>query len=191
MINAWSLLYEHMFGPDDERNYVESRRKEMEDVVERSSHYYDTDRNRSEITEATESDYNDFWKNAYTLNLATNAVKEDKIEFKHVPQMDLISESKGTPWKYNEEEIVKELLEYIRGTYKQHYAANDENIQTLDFIEAAHKDGEAFSRDNILKYTSRYDKKGTADRDIMKIMHYAVLLKFFYNKNKNRETYPQ
>ena len=103
----------------------------------------------------------------------------------------LISESKGTPWKYNEEEIVKELLEYIRGTYKQHYAANDENIQTLDFIEAAHKDGEPFCRDNILKYVSRYDKKGTADRDIMKIMHYAVLLKFFHTKNKNRETYPQ
>ena len=33
-----------------------------------------------------------------------------------------------TPWKYNEEEIVKELLEYIRGTYKKHYAANDQNL---------------------------------------------------------------
>ena len=166
----------------------------MGDVTERSSYYYETDRNRStndRISEATESDYNDFWENAYTFNLETNTVKEDKIEFDHVPQMDLITESKGTPWKYNEEEIVKELLEYIRGTYKQHYAANDENIQTLDFIEAAHKDGEAFCRDNILKYTSRYDKKGTADRDIMKIQHYAILLKFFRDKNNNRETYPQ
>ena len=113
---------------------------------------------------------------------------DDMISF-NIP--DLIPESKGTPWKYNEEEIVKELLEYIRGTYKQHYAANDGNIQTLDFIEAAHKDGEAFCRDNLLKYTSRYDKKGTADRDIMKIQHYAILLKFFRNKNNNRETYPQ
>ena len=103
----------------------------------------------------------------------------------------LISDSPAIPWKYNEEEIVKELLEYIRGTYKQHYAANDENIQTLDFIEAAHKDGEAFCRDNILKYTSRYDKKGTADRDIMKIQHYSVLLKFFRDKNAQRETYNQ
>jgi len=97
------------------------------------------------------------------------------------------------PWKYNEEEIVKELLEYIRGTYGQHYAANDENIQTLDFIEASHGDGEPFSRDNILKYTSRYDKKGTPKRDIMKIMHYAVLLMFFHSKNSqttsNYETF--
>ena len=51
-------------------------------------------------------------------------------------EIDMISESKGTPWKYNEEEIVKELLEYIRGTYKQHYAANDDEIQTLDLIAA-------------------------------------------------------
>jgi|TARA_Y100000033_G_scaffold39033_1_gene38458 hypothetical protein len=105
---------------------------------------------------------------------------------------DIISKSPGVPWKYNEEEIVKELLEYIRGTYKQHYAANDENIQTLDYIEAAHKDGEPFCRDNILKYTSRYDKKGTAERDILKIQHYSILLGFFYKKNATqRETYNQ
>jgi hypothetical protein len=96
-----------------------------------------------------------------------------------------------TLWKYNEEDIVKELLEYIHRTYKQHYAANDENIQILDFIEAAHKDGESFCRDNILKYASRYDKKGTARSDIMKILHYAVLLMYFNDKNAQRETYNQ
>ena len=37
-------------------------------------------------------------------------------------------------------------------------------------------------RSNILKYASRYDKKGTARRDIMKIMHYAVLLMHFSDK---------
>ena len=97
----------------------------------------------------------------------------------------------ATPWKYNEEEIVKELLEYIRGTYKKHYAANDQNLQTLDFIEAAHNDGEACCRDNIMKYVSRYDKKGTPRRDILKILHYAVLLMYFNDKNAKRETYPQ
>ena len=44
---------------------------------------------------------------------------------------------------------------------------------------------------NILKYASRYDKKGTARRDIMKILHYAVLLMHFNDKNAKRETYPQ
>lgn len=96
----------------------------------------------------------------------------------------------ATPFKYNEEEIVKELLDYIRGTYRQHYSAGDDKIQTLDLIEAC-GDGEAFCRSNILKYASRYDKKGTARRDIIKILHYAVLLMHFNDKNANREIYPQ
>ena len=102
----------------------------------------------------------------------------------------MINDSPATPWKYNEEAIVKELLEYIRGTYNQHYSAGDDKIQTLDLIEAC-GDGEAFCRSNILKYASRYDKKGTARRDIMKILHYAVLLMNFNDKNAVRETYNQ
>ena len=103
---------------------------------------------------------------------------------------DIIKQSPSTPWKYNEEAIVKELLEYIRGTYTQHYSAGDQKIQTLDLIEAC-GDGEAFCRSNILKYASRYDKKGSARRDIMKILHYAVLLMNFNDKNAVRETYNQ
>ena len=101
-----------------------------------------------------------------------------------------ITSSPSTPFKYNEEEIVKELLEYIRGTYRQHYSAGDDKIQTLDLIEAC-GDGEAFCRSNILKYASRYDKKGTARRDIIKILHYAILLMHFNDKNAKREIYPQ
>ena len=104
--------------------------------------------------------------------------------------IDFIPNSASTLFKYNEEEIVKELLEYIRWTYRQHYSAGDDEIQTLDLIEAC-GDGEPFCRSNILKYASRYDKKGTARRDIMKILHYAVLLMHFNDKNAKREIYPQ
>ena len=93
-------------------------------------------------------------------------------------------------YKYDEESILKELSDYISGTYNAHYSAGDDKIQTLDLIEAC-GDGEAFCRSNILKYASRYDKKGTARRDIMKILHYAVLLMHFNDKNAKRETYPQ
>ena len=93
-------------------------------------------------------------------------------------------------YKYSEDQILKELKDYISGTYNQHYSAGDDKIQTLDLIEAC-GDGEAFCRSNILKYASRYDKKGTARRDIMKILHYAVLLMHFNDKNAQRETYPQ
>jgi hypothetical protein len=96
----------------------------------------------------------------------------------------------STPWKYNENEILHELREYIASTYQQHYSAGDDKIQTLDLIEAC-GDGEPFCRCNILKYASRYDKKGTARRDIIKILHYAVLLLHFNDKNANRETYNQ
>ena len=107
---------------------------------------------------------------------------------------DTITFDLGMPrnnnYKYSEEKILKELSEYINGTYNQHYSAGDDKIQTLDLIEAC-GDGEAFCRSNILKYASRYDKKGTARRDIMKILHYAVLLMHFNDKNAQRETYNQ
>jgi hypothetical protein len=91
-------------------------------------------------------------------------------------------------WKYNEEEILNELKNYISKTYQQHYSAGDDKIQTLDLIEAC-GDGEAFCRSNILKYASRYDKKGSARMDIMKVLHYAVLLMNFNDKNATREDY--
>ena len=51
-----------------------------------------------------------------------------------IEKKSMIPNSPATPWKYNEEEIVKELLEYIRGTYTQHYSAGDQKIKTLDLI---------------------------------------------------------
>ena len=111
---------------------------------------------------------------------------EDSVSF------NLTMEEKNTQskYKYSEDKILKELQDYITGTYNQHYSAGDDKIQTLDLIEAC-GDGESFCRSNILKYASRYDKKGTARRDIMKILHYAVLLMHFNDKNAQRETYPQ
>ena len=122
-----------------------------------------------------------------TINLGSHlpgAMGDDHITF------NLDMNKDPNRYKYNEDEILKELQDYITGTYNQHYSAGDDKIQTLDLIEAC-GDGEAFCRSNILKYASRYDKKGTARRDIMKILHYAVLLMHFNDKNAKRETYPQ
>ena len=92
-------------------------------------------------------------------------------------------------FKYNEEEFLKELRDYVTSTYNQHYSAGNNKIQTLDLIEAC-GDAEAFCRSNILKYASRYDKKGTARRDIIKILHYALLLLHFSDKTNVTEEYP-
>ena len=149
------------------------------------------------ISEATEKDYNDFWMddgisltgNPYyqtdTITLTDGSYGEDHISF----NLDMTSNN-PTRFKYSEERILKELTDYISATYNQHYSAGDDKVQTLDLIEAC-GDGESFCRSNILKYASRYDKKGTARRDIMKILHYAVLLMHFNDKNAQRETYPQ
>ena len=159
------------------------------------------------ISEATEKDYNDFWMddgisltgNPYyqtdtiTLTDGPYAAQpvpmtfggEDHISF----NFDMTSNN-PTRFKYSEERILKELTDYISATYNQHYSAGDDKVQTLDLIEAC-GDGESFCRSNILKYASRYDKKGTARRDIMKILHYAVLLMHFNDKNAQRETYNQ
>ena len=111
---------------------------------------------------------------------------DDHISF----NLTMDEKNKLNKYKYSEDSILKELQDYITGTYNQHYSAGDDKIQTLDLIEAC-GDGESFCRSNILKYASRYDKKGTARRDIMKILHYAVLLMHFNDKNAKRETYPQ
>ena len=121
----------------------------------------------------------------YSMNEFTFKVNsDDMIDIVKTPMTE------NRRYKYSEDEILKELSDYISATYNQHYSAGDDKIQTLDLIEAC-GDGESFCRSNILKYASRYDKKGTARRDIMKILHYAVLLLHFNDKNAKRETYPQ
>ena len=178
MGNSWSFLYDEM------------------NMAEHSKYYYDY--NRNDLDRENPFDCDTLKLDGYSVNGVSikdflesdcmeNKIKSNYDEF---IMSDIIPESKTTPWKYNEEEILRELLEYVRGTYNQHYSAGDDKIQTLDLIEAC-GDGEAFCRSNILKYASRYDKKGTARRDIMKIMHYAVLLMYFNDKNAQRETYPQ
>ena len=83
--------------------------------------------------------------------------------------------------KYNEDGYLKEISEYIANTYRGHYSVG--NVQTLDLIDSV-GDAEAFCRSNVLKYASRYDRKGTARKDILKIVHYGLLLLHF---NDNRE----
>ena len=39
-------------------------------------------------------------------------------------------------YKYSEDSILKELTDYISGTYNQHYSAGTDKIQTLDLIDA-------------------------------------------------------
>ena len=68
LTNSWSLLYDTMYGPEDEKNF-----------------------------------------NEFTMKLAKSPV--------NMPE----NTNANGFWKYNEDKILKQLEEYITGTYGQHY----------------------------------------------------------------------
>ena len=79
-------------------------------------------------------------------------------------------------FKYDEDQTLDQAKKYIKDTYSQHYSNG--NFQTLDLIESI-GDAEAFCRSNAIKYLSRYNKKGRPQDDILKAVHYCVLLYYF------------
>jgi membrane-anchored protein YejM (alkaline phosphatase superfamily) len=82
-------------------------------------------------------------------------------------------------YKYQEDLALRDIAAYINKTYEQHYAQN--SIQTTEFvIDAGH--GVGFTVGNIMKYAQRYGKKNGYNRnDIMKIIHYAIMLLYVHD----------
>jgi len=78
-------------------------------------------------------------------------------------------------FKYGEDNSLKEVREYIQQTYSQHYAQG-KKVQAMECItDAGHKDG--FCIGNIIKYAMRYGKKkGKNKDDLLKIIHYTLIL---------------
>ena len=99
------------------------------------------------------------------------------------PQPDLKGPSHH---KYQEDKGIADLKDYVSSTYQGHYTNDNSDVQTLDLIHSV-GDAESFCRSNAIKYLSRYDKKGQAKRDILKAMHYCLLL-YYFSGNTNNET---
>jgi len=88
-------------------------------------------------------------------------------------------------WKYEEDKTLKQVEEYLVSTYKSHYTSQDSKTQTLDLIESI-GDAEPFTRSNAIKYLSRFGKKnGKSKQDILKAIHYCILLYHFAGLHKN------
>jgi len=81
-------------------------------------------------------------------------------------------------YKFNENEILKEIQKYVDSTYEQHYATG--KIQSTEFIlDTGH--GLGFTIGNILKYAQRYGKKdGFNEKDLFKVIHYAIIALFLH-----------
>jgi hypothetical protein len=87
-------------------------------------------------------------------------------------------------WKYEEDKTLKEIEQYLSSTYHQHYTSQESKTQTLDLIESI-GDAEAFTRSNAIKYLSRFGKKnGKSKMDILKAIHYCILLYHFAGLHK-------
>ena len=85
-------------------------------------------------------------------------------------------------YKYDEDNILAELKEYIDSTYDEHYSKN--KFQATEFIiDGGH--GEGFCIGNIMKYAQRYGKKGGKNkRDLLKVIHYGIIA-LYINEMEN------
>ena len=217
MINAWSLLYDEIYG-DDEMSPCKTDHINEDIVITTvgsgntasadttnvfsvdTSNFDHVGLNTSEsddfitITggENTVYDFDDIQYDVSQFTVAEEPIATS-VNFDHITftdaDADLFASMDGvelpTPGiekdcnrKYKEDESIKALQNYISTTYGGHYTSDNNNVQTLDLIESV-GDAEAFCRSNAIKYLSRYDKKGQAKRDILKALHYSLLLYHF------------
>jgi len=187
MINSWSLLYDEINGTMDKTYPI--KENVMSDKIEIKIEGADegvvnvpSDINLDSYTDAFDHLMDDKkpWiyespdngKTVYRYERGTDPLKRELVENK-TPGIEV-----DCPRKYKEDDAIKALQDYISTTYNGHYTSKQNNVQTLDLIESV-GDAEAFCRSNAIKYLSRYDKKGQAKRDILKALHYSLLLYHF------------
>ena len=189
MVNAWSLLYDELYG--DDRMTDDNR------ITPQESDEYDPITGNVDRIEIDVPNFTDFTVGDSYIGLGTDAYPtatymvdttnygEVSIDTSNFDTLNITMPDDPTPGiesnnprKYKEDEAIKALQDYISTTYGGHYTSKENNVQTLDLIESV-GDAESFCRSNAIKYLSRYDKKGQAKRDILKALHYSLLLYHF------------
>jgi len=208
MVNAWSLLYDELYGDDkmtDENRVTPQESDEYDpiktstdlgngitisgledgisistnpDDYEHSQYWYDYNRNDLDMPNpfATDPLADNDDQIAHHIQINTSANSTEGVMEK------INSEKRDYRYKYHEKEIFEDLETYISSTYNGHYTGTSHeyrNVQTLDLM-AAQDIASGFCQANILKYGSRYGSKdGKNKRDLMKVIHYAMLLLHF------------
>ena len=94
--------------------------------------------------------------------------------------------SNGIRFKYNEEDSLKEVMDYIKSTYDQHYVG-DGDVQTVDFwFSLGSLDTTA--RDTAIKYLARFGKKdGRNRKDLLKAVHYIIMMMYAQDAEATRK----
>lgn len=158
MTNSWAMLFDYVYGSSDE---------ELMNI------------------EASENILGaagkDFIASPYDSGFETASPEEFSraVVITEQPEKEVKHTKDVTFWKYNEGKILREVEQYLSGTYKGHYVGAETKVQTLDLIDSI-GDAEAFCRSNAIKYLSRFGKKdGKNPKDLLKVIHYAMLLYHF------------
>jgi hypothetical protein len=209
MVNAWSLLWSEINGTMDEDYPIMNKNDDVTIVGGGSSDTItftsdgvgaadtinigypifgsaspDTiDFGGSHVRGGMGDDHISFSGIAGTQYDHPNYYAVDDVYKFHFPATESIEKPKpdlkgSSNQKYQEDKGIRDLKDYVSSTYQGHYTNENSDVQTLDLIHSV-GDAESFCRSNALKYLSRYDKKGSAKNDILKAMHYCLLLYYF------------
>jgi len=186
MINAWSLAWEALYGDmDKEYPIIDTSVGAGNTAFEDDGLDYEID-----LINGASADYmadiDDQYSHHFTSEEIYDAVWGDGIKYTTYDDgMSLqVKEEQMSAhyFKYHEKEILKDIEEYVSRTYQGHYTGKSHeyrNVQTLDLM-AAKELASGFCQANILKYGSRYgNKDGKNTKDLMKVIHYAMLLLHF------------
>ena len=207
MVNAWSLLWSEINGTMDEDYPIMNKNDDVTIVGGGSSDTITFTSDGVGAADTINIGYPIFGSAAPdTIDFGGSHVRggmgEDHISFTgyagtayddpkyYASAVDFAVDSMGSSTKpkpnlkgsshqkYQEDKGIADLKDYVSSTYQGHYTNKNSDVQTLDLIHSV-GDAESFCRSNALKYLSRYDKKGSAKNDILKAMHYCLLLYYF------------
>ena len=71
--------------------------------------------------------------------------------------------------KYNEDKIIKEISDYIKSTYGEHYSTDKNGFQVMDMLRQLGIDKDFCQDNEFIKYLARYGKKvGKNRKDLLK-----------------------
>ena len=170
MINAWSLAWDALNGTmDEEYPIIDTSVGAGNTALDNDGLDYEVD-----LYDGASADYMADIDDMYAHQFTT---WDDGMSLQ-------VTEEKPMAhyFKYHEKEILKDIEEYVSRTYQGHYTGKSHeyrNVQTLDLM-AAKELASGFCQANILKYGSRYgNKDGKNTKDLMKVIHYAMLLLHF------------
>ena len=208
MVNAWSLAGSILNGTFD-KDYPMTDTKitpqESDEYdIPHSDYYYDYTRNDPN-RENPFTDPVDRKRAEYVVSGGDTACEDDELDYEVNYYDDYIADiddqrahhfnfygdlkksmdyepQRNHQYKYHEQEILKDIEEYVSRTYQGHYTGTKHEfrkVQTIDLM-AARDIAAQFCQANILKYGSRYGSKdGRNKTDLLKVIHYAMLLLHF------------